>query len=101
MVKSVERLYNAFKSDTSFTNYLNKHKEMSQKEKHIYYCNIIFQKNNITMPTDFLMFVIGTWKKKKNLNSLRAALQTKYESSIATKYYDIIKVPIKILDKIK
>lgn len=99
--KRGKTIYNAFKSDSSFTNYLNKHKAMNQKEKQNLYCSIIFEKNNTTMPTDFPMFVMDAWKKKKNLNSLRAALQTKYGTSIVAKYYEIIKAHIKILDKIK
>ena len=55
---------------------------------------------NLSMPKDFPKFVTDTWKNKKNLNSFRASLQSKYGKVNSEKYYTLIKAHIKILDKI-
>ncbi len=95
--------YNAFKSNTTYNNYIANHKKRSLAEKQKSYCQIVFahSKNSVAMPSDFPKFVTETWKKKKNLNSFRSSLQTKYGKDASEKYYAMIKAHIKILDKIK
>ncbi len=53
------------------------------------------------MPEDFPDFAIDSWKNKKNLNSFKSALQSKYGKELSEKYYSMFKTHIKILDKIK
>ena len=95
--------YNTFKSDPSYNTFLENHIKLSPEEKRIRYCTIVFSLSEpkLEMPKDFPKFVTETWKKKKNLNSFRAALQTKYGKDKYEKYYSLIKAHIKILDNIK
>lgn len=95
--------YNAFKSDATYNNYIANHKKMSLADKQKSYCQTVFAhaKSKVAMPADFPKFVTETWKKKKNLNSFRSSLQTKYGKDSSEKYYALIKAHIKILDKIK
>lgn len=82
---------------------MENHIKLSPDEKHVHYCKIVFDLSNpkLSMPKDFPKFVTDTWKMKKNLNSFRAALLTKYGKDKYEKYYSLIKAHIKILDKIK
>ena len=95
--------YKSFKTGTAYKSFLEGHKKLSLNEKLALYCRIVFAQSgkNLDMPSDFPKFVKDTWKQKKNLNSFRASLQTKYGKDIYDKYYSIIKAHIKILDKIK
>ena len=95
--------YNAFKSNAAYNTFIANHKNMSLADKHKTYCQIVFAhaKNKVAMPSDFPKFVTETWKKKKNLNSFRASLQTKYGKEKSEKYYSLIKAHVKILDIIK
>ncbi len=95
--------YNAFKSNATYNTFIANHKKKSLADKHKTYCQIVFAhaKNKIAMPSDFPKFVTETWKKKKNLNSFRSSLQTKYGKENSEKYYALIKAHIKILDIIK
>lgn len=69
-----------FKTETAYNHFLAKHKNLSLAEKHAFYCSIIFEHKSpgTPMPNDFPKFVTATWKKKKNLNSFRSSLQSKY-----------------------
>ncbi len=95
--------YNAFKSNATYNSYIENHKKKSLADKQKTYCQIVFAhaKGKTAMPSDFPKFVTETWKKKKNLNSFRSSLQTKYGKDASEKYYTLIKAHIKILDKIK
>ena len=95
--------YNVFKSNVTYNDFIANHKKKSLADKHKSYCQIVFAhaKNKVAMPSDFPKFVTETWKKKKNLNSFRSSLQTKYGKENSEKYYALIKAHIKILDKIK
>ena len=95
--------YNVFKSNATYNDFIANHKKKSLADKHKSYCQIVFAhaKNKVAMPSDFPKFVTETWKKKKNLNSFRSSLQTKYGKENSEKYYALIKAHIKILDKIK
>ena len=104
--KKAKSLYNAVKSGSSYSNFLSKHKAMTIAEKQEAYCRLVFEtgggngESGIEMPDGFSAFVTDTWKKKKNLNSFRAALQSKYGKEHIEKYYGLIKAHIKILDRI-
>lgn len=95
--------YNAFKSDTAYASYISKHKPENTKEKLNTYCSIVFElsEEKLEMPEDFPDFAINSWKNKKNLNSFKSALQSKYGKELSDKYYSMFKTHIKILDKIK
>ena len=91
--------YDAFKKkDPKYDDFLENHIKLTPEEKYVHYCKIVFElsKPKMTMPKDFPLFVIETWKKKKNLNSLRSELQNKYKNEY-DKYYSIIKGHVKIL----
>ena len=101
--KKGQTYYNAFKADTSYSNYISKHEKLNPAEKQNSYCSIVFELSDtdLTMPEDFSKFVTDTWKNKKNLNSFRASLQSRYGKEKSDKYYSLIKAHVKILDKIK
>ena len=96
-------LYNTYKTETAFNHFLAKHQNLSLAEKYSLYCSIVFEHKcpGVPMPSDFPVFVTATWKKKKNLNSFRSSLQSKYGKEKTDIYYNLIKPHIKILDKIK
>lgn len=100
--KKCKSIYNAFKSDTAYNNFLTKHEKMTLSEKYYHYCSIVFSMMapNEKMPEDFPVFLVNSWKQKKNLNSLRSLLQQHYGKDKSDKYYSLFKVHIKILDKI-
>lgn len=95
--------YSAFKTDTAYASFISKHAKMSLTDKQKAYCSMVFElgDSKLEMPKDFPKFVIDNWKKKKNLNSFRAALQSKYGKEKSDKYYALIKAHVKILEKIK
>ena len=95
--------YNAFKADTAYNNYISKHPKLSLPDKQKLYCSIVFEQTDskLMMPDDFPEFVINSWKKKKNLNSLRASFMNKYGKETCEAFYSLIKTHVKILDKIK
>lgn len=95
--------YNAFKSDNAYASYISKHKPENTQEKLNTYCSIVFElsEEKLEMPEDFPDFAIDSWKNKKNLNSFKSALQSKYGKELSDKYYSMFKTHIKILDKIK
>ncbi|MCR4745922.1 MAG: hypothetical protein K5894_11940 [Lachnospiraceae bacterium] len=101
--KKGKSYYNAFKTDSAYTNFIAKHDTLSLANKQELYCSIVFDKYQpkMNMPEDFPEFTASAWKKKKNLNSLKASLQGKYGKDMSDKYYSIIKSHVKILDKIK
>lgn len=91
--------YGSFKSpDAELTEFAAKHPKMTAEEKQRSYCEIAFRQSEkpLTMPEDFPHFAVDAWRKKKNLNSFRAALQSKYGKD--NEFYSLIKPHIKILD---
>lgn len=101
--KNGKTIYNDFKKETSYNNFLSKHKKMSIDEKYYKYCSIVFSimLPSENMPEDFPKYIIESWNKKKNLNSLKALLQQKYGKELGEKYYSTFKIHIKLLYKIK
>ena len=96
-------IYNAFKSDTAYNNFLTKHEKLSPESKQKRYCEIVFSvaEPPVEMPEDFSVTVMKSWRQKKNLNSLRATLMNKYGKEKFGACYSAIKPHIKILDNIK
>lgn len=101
--KKGKSIYNAFKTDNAYNNFIAKHNDMSLAEKHQSYCSIVFSvmAPEEVMPDDFPKRIYDFWLKKKNLNSLKALLQQEYGKEKGEKYYSLFKVHIKLLDKIK
>lgn len=94
-------IYNAFKSDSSYRSFLQGHKKLSTGEKCRAYCEIVFAKAGVEMPKGFSEYVLESWKKKKNLNTLRGALMTRYGKNNFNTYYSLIRSHTKIIDKIR
>ncbi len=102
--KEGKNYYDRFKKpDSELNSFIDGHIKLSPDEKRVHYCLIVFELSSpkIEMPKDFPGFVTETWRNKKNLNSFRAALLTKYGKDKYEKYYSLIKAHIKILDDIK
>lgn len=92
--------YNAFKTDSKYNTFLENHIKLGTADKLTHYCLAVFAQNGagLSAPKGFAKYVIETWRSKKNLNSLRAALQSRYGNE---NYYTLIKAHVKILDNIK
>ena len=101
--KKGKTIYNAFKSDSAYNQFLSKHPAMTLKEKQHAYCSIVFSVAVPTesMPEDISVFLMESWKKKKNLNSLRSLILQKYPKEKGELYYSLFRTHIKILDKLK
>lgn len=100
--KRSQVIYNAFKKDTAYNNFLSRHKTLTLKEKRQTYCSIVFSMMapSEIMPENFPEFLVESWCRKKNLNSLKSLLQQKYGKEKGDRYYSLFKIHIKILDKI-
>ncbi len=101
--KKATTIYNSFKPENAFNNFLAKHEKMNTTDKQQAYCSIIFSMMAPTepMPKDFPKYLMDSWENKKNLNSLKSLLQQKYGKEKSDTYYSLFKTHIKILDKIK
>lgn len=75
--------------------------EKSQEEKFGIYCKIVFDRSEYSSeyPEDFSDFLYKSNGKRKNLNSLRAALQGHYGKDKGMKYYSLFKSHIKIMNR--
>ena len=94
--------YNSFKADSSYKSFMEEHQAFSREEKIALYCRIVFLRARIQeMPEEFPRFLVDSWMKKRNLNSLRAALQSRYGKDRSGEYYSLMKPHVKILEKIK
>ena len=94
-------IYNSFKNDSSYMSFLQEHTALSQNEKCSSYCSIVFSRAGVEVPDDFSDVLLESWKKKKNLNSLRFALMNRYGKANFNNYYSLIKSHIRIIDRIK
>lgn len=101
--KKATAIYNAFKSTTAYSQFLAKHAKLNLADKQKEYCSIVFDiiAPDDSMPKDFPSFLVSSWRKKKNLNSLRALLQQKYKKELGDRYYSMFKMHIKIIDILK
>lgn len=100
--KRCQALYNTFKSDPAYDAFLAGHENLSPDERQRNYCSIIFAcaGNGSSMPDDLTETIMKSWKRKNNLNSLRAALISKYGRENGLQYYSLVKAHIKILNNI-
>ena len=94
-------IYNELKNDASCRSFLQSHRKLSTSEKCKAYCEIVFSKAGVEMPEGFSDTVTESWKKKKNLNTLRGTLMTRYGKGSINTYYSLIKSHTKIIDKIR
>lgn len=98
-----KKYYNYFKKKDLFDSFSKEHEELSKEQKQELYCSVVFERygTNVTMPWGFSECVMKSWRRKKNLNSLRDSIQEHYGKEIGLRYYTIIKPHMKMLDKIK
>lgn len=75
--------------------------ERPQAEKFEMYCKLVFEHGELAegYPADFAGFLLKCNGKRKNLNSLRAALQGQYGKDKGMKYYSLFKSHIKIMNR--
>lgn len=94
-------LYQEIKGNAEYTGYWSALPESSQKEKFDAYCNMVFAHSDFAeeVPEDFADFLYQSNGKRKNLNSLRAALQGRYGKDKGMKYYSLFKSHIKIMNR--
>ena len=73
----------------------------SQKERFDIYCKMVFDNSEPSekSPEGFSEFLWKANGKRKNLNSLRAALQAQYGKDKGMKYYSLFKSHIKIMNR--
>lgn len=94
-------LYQEIKGNAEYTTYWSALPESSQKERFDIYCKLVFAHSEFAkeVPTDFSDFLYRSNGKRKNLNSLRAALQGQYGKDKGMKYYSLFKSHIKIMNR--
>lgn len=96
-----KELYQEIKGNPEWTLYWSEHSESSQKERFDIYCRLVFEHSELAgdYPQDFSAFLLKANGKRKNLNSLRAALQGQYGKEKGMKYYSLFKSHIKIMNR--
>lgn len=94
-------LYQEIKGSAECTAYWSTLRESSQREKFEMYCALVFAHSDFgsDVPEDFAGFLFQANGKRKNLNSLRAALQGQYGKDRGMKYYSLFKSHIKIMNR--
>lgn len=94
-------LYQEIKGNPDWNAYWSEIPECSQREKFDIYCKMVFAQSELAKeyPEDFSAFLFKANGKRKNLNSLRAALQGHYGKEKGMKYYSLIKTHIKIVNR--
>ncbi len=96
-----KEIYQEVKGNPEWTVYWAQLPENSQKEKFDIYCRMVFEHSELAQnyPEDFSAFLLKSNGKRKNLNSLRAALQGQYGKDKGMKYYSLFKSHIKIMNR--
>lgn len=96
-----KELYQEIKGDPEWIMEWAKVPGSSQKEKFDVYCKMVFDHSELadSGPEDFSSFLLKSGGKRKNLNSLRAALQGQYGKDKGMKYYSLFKSHIKIMNR--
>ncbi len=96
-----KKLYQEIKSSPEYTAYRDNLQECSLEEKFDIYCRMVFaySKPVESCPKDFSLFLFKANGKRKNLNSLRAALQGHYGKEKGMRYYSLFKSHIKIMNR--
>lgn len=94
-------LYQEIKGNSELNAYWAGLSESNQEEKFDIYCKMVFELSELAndYPEDFSAFLFKANVKRKNLNSLRAALQGHYGKEKGMKYYSLIKSHIKIMNR--
>lgn len=95
-----KKIYQEIKGNPEYMAYWAKLPVNPQKEKFDIYCNVVFEHSELAAdaPKDFSTFLFKANGKRKNLNSLRAALQGQYGKDKGMKYYSLFKSHIKIMN---
>lgn len=96
-------LYQKVKTDPEYSAYREEIPKSSQREKFGIYCHIVFSQSEYAKeePQDFAGFLYRAADKRKNLNSLRAALTGHYGKDKGMKYYSLFKSHIKIMNRMQ
>lgn len=96
-----KKLYQEIKGNAEYTLYWSTLPAGSQKEKFELYCGLVFAHSEFAeeAPEDFAGFLYQASGKRKNLNSLRAALQGHYGKDKGMRYYSLFKSHIKIMNR--
>lgn len=96
-------LYQEIKGNAEYTTYWSALPKISQKEKFDIYCKLVFAYSEFAAdaPENFADFLIRSNGKRKNLNSLRAALLSEYGKDKGMRYYSLFKSHIKIMNRMQ
>lgn len=96
-----KELYQKMKGSPEWSLYWAGLPDCSQEEKFAIYCRLVFEVEDTAedCPEDFASFLFKANGKRKNLNSLRAAMQGHYGKEKGMKYYSLIKTHIKIMNR--
>ena len=96
-----KRLYQELKTNAESASYWSELPAYGLKEKFDMYCKMVFDHSEYAKepPEDFSGFLYQANGKRKNLNSLRAALQGHYGKDKGMKYYSLFKSHIKMMNR--
>ena len=96
-----KRLYQELKTNAEYASYWSELPAYGLKEKFDMYCKMVFEHSEYAKeaPEDFSGFLYQANGKRKNLNSLRAALQGHYGKDKGMKYYSLFKSHIKMMNR--
>ena len=96
-----KRLYQELKTNAEYASYWSELPAYGLKEKFDMYCKMVFDHSEYAKepPEDFSGFLYQANGKRKNLNSLRAALQGHYGKDKGMKYYSLFKSHIKTMNR--
>ena len=96
-----KELYQEAKNSSAYAICRENQNAISEEEKFDVYCQTVFAYRDpkLDCPEDFSSFLYKANAKRKNLNSLRAALQGHYGKDKGMKYYSLFKSHIKIMNR--
>ncbi len=96
-----KRLYQELKTNAEYASYWSELPAYGLKEKFDMYCKMVFDHSEYAKepPEDFSGFLYQANGERKNLNSLRAALQGHYGKDKGMKYYSLFKSHIKMMNR--
>ena len=96
-----KKLYQEAKNSSAYAICRVNQTAISEEEKFDVYCQTVFAYSDpkLDCPEDFSSFLYKANVKRKNLNSLRAALQGHYGKDKGMKYYSLFKSHIKIMNR--
>ena len=96
-----KELYQEAKNSSAYAICRENQNAISEEEKFDVYCQTVFAYSDpkLDCPEDFSSFLYKANAKRKNLNSLRAALQGHYGKDKGMKYYSLFKSHIKIMNR--